>query len=164
MWKGRCVYSMYKKPPISDGVVNLRLHWREWLTKEFMTGYLIPKGWKVMPLFRNFHHNQDFFPDPQKFDPSRFEVWVNIVSRLKLVKLQFLGLRYFYVSTQICYLFFSSLFLFIVFLGCPKTQYIYAVWQWSTCLSRKWACKDGNVDRDPPFSYQVQVLYKRKYT
>lgn len=37
-------------------------------------GYLIPKGWKVMPLFRNIHHNPDFFTDPQKFDPSRFEV------------------------------------------------------------------------------------------
>ncbi|CAI0447184.1 unnamed protein product [Linum tenue] len=37
-------------------------------------GYLIPKGWKVMPLFRNIHHSPEFFPDPQKFDPSRFEV------------------------------------------------------------------------------------------
>ncbi|GMH16671.1 hypothetical protein Nepgr_018512 [Nepenthes gracilis] len=37
-------------------------------------GYLIPKGWKVMPLFRNIHHNPEFFPDPQRFDPSRFEV------------------------------------------------------------------------------------------
>ncbi|KAH7849815.1 hypothetical protein Vadar_023405 [Vaccinium darrowii] len=36
-------------------------------------GYLIPKGWKVMPLFRNIHHNTEFFSDPQKFDPSRFE-------------------------------------------------------------------------------------------
>ncbi|KAL5788317.1 hypothetical protein ACOSP7_005266 [Xanthoceras sorbifolium] len=36
-------------------------------------GYLIPKGWKVMPLFRNIHHNPEFFPDPQIFDPSRFE-------------------------------------------------------------------------------------------
>ncbi|KAG0480108.1 hypothetical protein HPP92_010966 [Vanilla planifolia] len=35
-------------------------------------GCLIPKGWKVMPLFRNIHHNPDFFSDPQKFDPSRF--------------------------------------------------------------------------------------------
>ncbi|RVW99916.1 Abscisic acid 8'-hydroxylase 4 [Vitis vinifera] len=39
-------------------------------------GYLIPKGWKVMPLFRNIHHDPKFFPDPQKFDPSRFEVRV----------------------------------------------------------------------------------------
>ncbi|XP_062091746.1 abscisic acid 8'-hydroxylase CYP707A1-like [Humulus lupulus] len=37
-------------------------------------GYLIPKGWKVMPLFRNIHHNPEFFSQPQKFDPSRFEV------------------------------------------------------------------------------------------
>ncbi|XP_044508064.1 abscisic acid 8'-hydroxylase 4-like [Mangifera indica] len=37
-------------------------------------GYLIPKGWKVMPLFRNIHHNPEFFSNPKKFDPSRFEV------------------------------------------------------------------------------------------
>ncbi|GLJ12041.1 hypothetical protein SUGI_0182670 [Cryptomeria japonica] len=37
-------------------------------------GYLIPKGWKVMPLFRNIHHSPEFFPDPQKFDPTRFEM------------------------------------------------------------------------------------------
>lgn len=39
-----------------------------------MTGYLIPKGWKVLPLFRNIHHNPENFPEPEKFDPSRFEV------------------------------------------------------------------------------------------
>lgn len=37
-------------------------------------GYIIPKGWKVMPLFRNIHYNPEFFKDPQVFDPSRFEV------------------------------------------------------------------------------------------
>ncbi|KAK1358870.1 Abscisic acid 8'-hydroxylase 4 [Heracleum sosnowskyi] len=37
-------------------------------------GYLIPKGWKVMPLFRNIHHSPEFFSDPQKFNSSRFEV------------------------------------------------------------------------------------------
>ncbi|XP_050376376.1 abscisic acid 8'-hydroxylase CYP707A1-like [Argentina anserina] len=37
-------------------------------------GYLIPKGWRVMPLFRNIHHNSEFFTDPQKFALSRFEV------------------------------------------------------------------------------------------
>uniref|UniRef100_A0ACD5XVL5 Uncharacterized protein n=1 Tax=Avena sativa TaxID=4498 RepID=A0ACD5XVL5_AVESA len=36
-------------------------------------GFLIPKGWKVMPLFRNIHHSPDYFQDPHKFDPSRFE-------------------------------------------------------------------------------------------
>ncbi|XP_056689444.1 abscisic acid 8'-hydroxylase 2 isoform X2 [Spinacia oleracea] len=37
-------------------------------------GYLIPKGWKVLPLFRSIHHCAEFFPHPEKFDPSRFEV------------------------------------------------------------------------------------------
>ncbi|KAH9656042.1 Abscisic acid 8'-hydroxylase 4 [Citrus sinensis] len=37
-------------------------------------GFLIPKGWKVMPLFRNIHHNSEFFSEPQKVDPSRFKV------------------------------------------------------------------------------------------
>ncbi|XP_059442976.1 abscisic acid 8'-hydroxylase CYP707A2-like [Corylus avellana] len=37
-------------------------------------GYLIPKGWKVLPLFRNIHHSPEIFPEPEKFDPSRFEV------------------------------------------------------------------------------------------
>ncbi|RXH75338.1 hypothetical protein DVH24_030059 [Malus domestica] len=35
--------------------------------------YLIPKGWKVLPLFRNIHHNPEYFADPHKFNPSRFE-------------------------------------------------------------------------------------------
>lgn len=41
-------------------------------------GYLIPKGWKVLPLFRNIHHSPEIFPDPEKFDPSRFEVNKNL--------------------------------------------------------------------------------------
>ncbi|KAL9412862.1 hypothetical protein AB3S75_041508 [Citrus x aurantiifolia] len=36
-------------------------------------GYIIPRGWKVLPLFRSIHHCADFFPQPEKFDPSRFE-------------------------------------------------------------------------------------------
>lgn len=37
-------------------------------------GFLIPKGWKVMPLFSNLHYSPDYFEDPHKFDPSRFKV------------------------------------------------------------------------------------------
>ncbi|GAB2293765.1 hypothetical protein Dimus_027978 [Dionaea muscipula] len=47
---------------------------REAVTDVEYKGYLIPSGWKVLPLFRNIHQNPEFFPDPQKFDPSRFEV------------------------------------------------------------------------------------------
>ncbi|XP_057978854.1 abscisic acid 8'-hydroxylase 4-like [Malania oleifera] len=36
-------------------------------------GYLIPKGWKVLPAFRCIHHNPDFFDDPLSFNLSRFD-------------------------------------------------------------------------------------------
>lgn len=45
-----------------------------------LAGFLIPKGWKVMPLLRNIHHSPEFFQDPHKFDPSRF-----MVMRLPLI-------------------------------------------------------------------------------
>ncbi|KAJ8471834.1 hypothetical protein OPV22_026177 [Ensete ventricosum] len=47
---------------------------REAVADVVYKGYLIPKGWKVMPLFRNIHHNPEFFLEPRVFDPSRFEV------------------------------------------------------------------------------------------
>jgi len=49
----------------------------------FSSGYLIPKGWKVLPLFRNIHHSPDNFKEPEKFDPSRFEV--SIMQRKELM-------------------------------------------------------------------------------
>jgi (+)-abscisic acid 8'-hydroxylase len=49
---------------------------------------LIPKGWKVMPLFRNIHHNPDYFPDPQKFHPSRFKVMVGLLVTVCLTWMQ----------------------------------------------------------------------------
>eukprot|EP00249_Psilotum_nudum_P028104 c3667_g1_i1 orf=368-1753(-) len=52
----------------------LSFTFREALVDIEYKGYIIPKGWKVMPLFRNIHHSPEFFPEPQKFDPSRFEV------------------------------------------------------------------------------------------
>lgn len=47
---------------------------REAVEEVEFEGYLIPRGWKVLPLFRTIHHSPDFFPHPENFDPSRFEV------------------------------------------------------------------------------------------
>lgn len=47
---------------------------REAVVDVVYNGYLIPKGWKVMPLFINIHHNPEFFNEPRNFDPCRFEV------------------------------------------------------------------------------------------
>ncbi|XP_051129333.1 abscisic acid 8'-hydroxylase CYP707A2-like [Andrographis paniculata] len=52
----------------------LSFTFREAVEDVEFNGYLIPKGWKVLPLFRNIHHSPDNFPEPEKFDPSRFEV------------------------------------------------------------------------------------------
>ncbi|KAL5717306.1 (+)-abscisic acid 8'-hydroxylase [Ranunculus cassubicifolius] len=52
----------------------LAFTFREAVQDVELEGYLIPKGWKVLPLFRSIHHCEDFFPHPEKFDPSRFEV------------------------------------------------------------------------------------------
>ncbi|KAK8551951.1 hypothetical protein V6N13_120378 [Hibiscus sabdariffa] len=75
-------WSHTRKMPITYKVIleTLRMAsiisftFREAVADVEYKGYLIPKGWKVMPLFRNIHHNPEFFTDPQKFDPSRFEV------------------------------------------------------------------------------------------
>ncbi|TKY67754.1 Abscisic acid 8'-hydroxylase 2 [Spatholobus suberectus] len=51
----------------------LSFTFREAVQDVELEGYSIPKGWKVLPLFRSIHHSADFFPQPETFDPSRFE-------------------------------------------------------------------------------------------
>ncbi|KAH6834135.1 hypothetical protein C2S53_017909 [Perilla frutescens var. hirtella] len=43
-------------------------------TAEFTyAGFTIPKGWKTFWTVHASHTNPDYFPEPEKFDPSRFE-------------------------------------------------------------------------------------------
>ncbi|XP_074270481.1 abscisic acid 8'-hydroxylase CYP707A2 [Silene latifolia] len=71
-----------KKMPYTNKVIQetlrvasiLSFTFREAVEDVEYEGYLIPKGWKVLPLFRNIHHSPKNFTDPEKFDPSRFEV------------------------------------------------------------------------------------------
>lgn len=70
-----------KQMPLTSRVIQetlrlatiLSFTFREAVEDVEYKGYMIPKGWKVMPLFRNIHHSPDFFLEPQKFNPSRFE-------------------------------------------------------------------------------------------
>ncbi|KAG9439291.1 hypothetical protein H6P81_019456 [Aristolochia fimbriata] len=36
-------------------------------------GFTIPKGWKVLWTAHGTHHDPQYFPEPQRFNPSRFE-------------------------------------------------------------------------------------------
>ncbi|XP_074590282.1 abscisic acid 8'-hydroxylase 1-like [Curcuma longa] len=78
----RLTWADAKKMPLTSRVIQetmrvasiLSFTFREAVEDVEYQGYLIPKGWKVLPLFRNIHHSPENFTDPEKFDPSRFEV------------------------------------------------------------------------------------------
>ncbi|KQK16817.2 hypothetical protein BRADI_1g30807v3, partial [Brachypodium distachyon] len=39
----------------------------------FVNGYLVPKGWKLQLWYRSVHMDPQVYPDPKKFNPSRWE-------------------------------------------------------------------------------------------
>lgn len=47
--------------------------WSKQITMSW-TGYTIPKGWKVLVWFRTVHHDEDIYPEPLEFNPSRWDV------------------------------------------------------------------------------------------
>ncbi|BFG31085.1 hypothetical protein CerSpe_173590 [Prunus speciosa] len=54
-------------------VVNVSLYgYREAATDVNVSGYTIPKGWKVMMWYRGVHLNSEYYPDPKEFNPSRW--------------------------------------------------------------------------------------------
>nr|AOG74843.1 cytochrome P450 [Aquilegia coerulea] len=54
-------------------VPPLQGSFREAITDFTFEGFFIPKGWKIYWNAYSTHANPNYFPDPKRFDPSRFE-------------------------------------------------------------------------------------------
>lgn len=48
--------------------------WRKALQDVEINGYLIPKGWCVLASLTSVHMDEENYPNPDEFDPWRWEV------------------------------------------------------------------------------------------
>ena len=47
---------------------------------DIISGYFIPKGWKVISWIRAIHMDPEYYENPEEFNPSRWDV-----SRVRII-------------------------------------------------------------------------------
>ncbi|KAK3015584.1 hypothetical protein RJ639_006614 [Escallonia herrerae] len=43
-----------------------------------LSGYTIPKGWKILVWFRSIHLDPEIYHEPKEFNPSRWDILVQL--------------------------------------------------------------------------------------
>ena len=94
------------------------------------SGYIIPKGWKVLVWFRTVHLDPEIYPNPKEFNPSRWDVSQSapVVVTIYII---------FWWSTYIL----TSL---IVELH-PQSRDFPPFWSWKQAVPWKWSCQAWNI-------------------
>lgn len=59
------------------------------IAPKLLLGYKIEKGWSVNLDVVSIHHDPEIFANPEKFDPSRFDVRYKGISRCKSTPISF---------------------------------------------------------------------------
>ncbi|XP_010689797.1 3beta,22alpha-dihydroxysteroid 3-dehydrogenase [Beta vulgaris subsp. vulgaris] len=75
------LWTDYKSMPFTQCVVNETLRvaniiggiFRRTISDVHISGYTIPKGWKVFAAFRGVHMNDEYFKDARSFNPWRWQ-------------------------------------------------------------------------------------------
>lgn len=65
----------YIKQAIQEGMRILPPVWdlnRQAVNEEVVNGYLVPKGREIFISIYAIHHDEEIWPDPEKYDPDRF--------------------------------------------------------------------------------------------
>lgn len=118
------------------------------------SGYIIPKGWKVLTWFRDVHLDPEIYPDPKKFDPSRWEVCRDnrvITFYNETVFVTICGAAVFYMSKVIehCPVHSTGIY--------TKSRHIPSFWFRKPSLPGKRSCQARDFHFSSSFSPQIPV-------
>lgn len=110
--------------------------WMLWLshTIEIFAEFVIPAGWKVLPVLSASHLDPNLLENPLEFNPYRWNVCCNaFIQTLDIKSKSFIAF--------FCSLFYCKSNLILSLLGWKfDQQESCTIWWWSTSMSWCWSC------------------------